>query len=109
MYQVQHLVWWYLMGAAAPWFVEQPQQATRPVDHEIVLSESHLAAVNLRRRICDVDPSCVVGGPITSICAFPETWSQRSESMCATAAEDEAGWGIMGVRCGVRTSSGETG
>ena len=62
MYQVQHLVWWYLMGAAAPWFVEQPQQATRPVDHEIVLSESHLPAVNRRRRIFDVEPSCVVRG-----------------------------------------------
>ena len=62
MYQVQHLVWWYLMGAAAPWFVEQPQQATRPVDHEIVLSDSHLPAVNRRRRICGVDPSCFVRG-----------------------------------------------
>ena len=62
MYQVQHLVWWYLMGAASTWFFEQPHQATRPVDHEIVLSESHLAAVNRRRRICGVDPSCFVRG-----------------------------------------------
>ena len=62
MDSTQYLVGWYLVGAAAPWFVEQPQQATRPVDHEIVLSESHLAAVNRRRRICGVDPSCFVRG-----------------------------------------------
>ena len=52
-------------------------------------------------------------GAITSIYAFPvvfrETWSKRWDSMCATAAEDEAGRGIMGVRCGMRTSPGETG
>jgi len=43
MDSTQYLVGWYLVGAAAPWFVEQAQQTTRPVDHEIVLAESHLA------------------------------------------------------------------
>ena len=62
MDSTQYLVGWYLVGAAAPLFVGQTQQATRSVDHEIGLSESHLAAVNRRRRICDVDPSCVVRG-----------------------------------------------
>ncbi|GEM_PF-4163578 len=62
MDSTQYLVGWYLVGVAAPLF-EQAQQTTRPVDHEIVLAESHLAAVNRSRRIFGVDPSGVVRGP----------------------------------------------
>ena len=109
MYQVQHLVWWYLMGAAAPLFVGQTQQATRSVAHEIGLSESHLAAVNRRRRICDVAPSCFVRGANNLHLWVPGDVGEKVDSMCAMAAEEEAGGGIMGGRWGMRTSSGETG
>ena len=63
MDSTQYLVGWYLVGVAAPLFVEQAQQTTQPVAPEIVLAESHLAAVNRSRRIFGVDPSGVVRGP----------------------------------------------